>query len=565
MKKNSIFRSIQTRILLLVCISMVLTIAVLLTIGILSFSNALNINVKNAMAAEVKGYGQILDNAYNMNHSTLPGYNSLMNLVGSVTVDGVEGSYCYVVDRDGIMQMDPLNEGNVGSQVDNSLINDLVKRIQSGERPKTEVVEHESDGSTYLSSYYVLNSTAGILVLTAEKEQAMLPVQQFTTRCIGATFIILILVAAISILMANSITKPIKLLTKLIDRNADFDFTESDDNQRLSKGSGETSVMSNSLNILRGNLSDMVRQLDNMTDHLKENASGLKEIVEQLNSNSHDNSATSEQLAASMEETAATTQLIDERMEGISQNTKKIGQLSSDGEKQAGEMMIRAEDIRKNSEQANSKTQTIYSKVKQESAVAIEKAKEIEQINALTEAIAAIASQTELLSLNASIEAARAGEAGRGFAVVASEIGNLAAQSTETASDISTIVIGVKDAAESMEKCLKEMIEFIEETVIKDYAQFIRIGEIYRKDAQSFSGNMQTIHTSMMDLEENINDITDSIQGINTTISEVADGITDISSKASDIVGLASDTSNKAEDNVDFAQQLDEIVGQFKI
>ena len=565
MKKNSILHGIKTRILLLVCISMILTIAAFLAIGILSFSNALNTNVKNAMSAEVKGYGQILDNAYNMNHSMLPGYDSLMNLVGSVTVDGVDGSYCYVVDRDGIMLMDPRSKDTLGKPVDNPLIKDLVQRIQSGERPKTDVIEHEAEGSANFSSYYVLNSTAGILVLTAERKEALQPVQQFTVRCIGITAAILIIVAIISILMANSITKPIKLLTKLIDRNADFDFTESDDSQRLAKGSGETSVMSSSLNILRDNLSGMVSRLDSMTDHLKDNASGLREIVEQLNSNSQDNSATSEELAASMEETAATTQLIDERMEDISQNTKKIGQLSSDGKKQAEEIMVRAEGIQKNSEQANTKTQAIYSKVKQESAIAIEKAKEIEQINALTEAIASIASETELLSLNASIEAARAGEAGRGFAVVASEIGNLAAQSTETASDISSIVIGVKDAAESMEKCLKEMIDFIEETVIKDYSQFIQIGAIYRKDAQGFSENMQTIYTSMMELEENINDITNSIQGINTTINEVANGITDISSKASDIVGLASDTSGKAEDNADFAQQLDEIVSQFRI
>jgi methyl-accepting chemotaxis protein len=323
--------------------------------------------------------------------------------------------------------------------------------------------------------------------------------------------------------------------------------------------------MSSSLNVLRGNLSDMVSQLSDMTNHLKSNAAGLKDIVTQLNNNSSDNSATSEELAASMEETSATTQIIDERMTDINQNTKLIGQLTAQSERNAEEIIVRAEGIRKNSEEANNKTRKIYFKVKEESAIAIDKAKEIEQINALTEAITSIASQTELLSLNASIEAARAGEAGRGFAVVAGEIGTLAAQSTETAANITTIVTEVQNAADSMEKCLKEMIAFIEDNVIKDYAEFIKIGEIYRDDARDFSASMKHINTSVSQLEENITDITNSIQGINTTISEVTYSITDIASKATDMVGFANDTGEKASDNAAFAQQLDEIVSQFKI
>lgn len=563
-KKIGMFRGIQTRILLLVCISVVLTIGLFMWTGIRSFSDALDTNIKNAMLAEVKGYGQMLDASYNSNHMKLPEYSSLKNMLGDVTIDGVDGSYCYVVNNQGTMLMHP-TEDKVGKPVENIIVKGLVQRMEDGEIPKPAVVEYEFDGSTKLASYYVLSSGEGIVVLSADKEQALLPVRAVFQQCIFAAILILVLVTVISILMARSITRPIKMLTKVIDQNADFDFTESKTSRLLAKGKGETAVMSNSLNTLRSNLSGMVNQLAEMTNHLKDNASGLKNIVEELNNNSSDNSATSEELAASMEETSATTQLIDERMIDINNNTKKIGRLTSEGEKHAEEIILRAEGIRKNSEDANNKTQEIYSKVKQESAIAIEKAKEIEQINALTEAIATIASQTELLSLNASIEAARAGEAGRGFAVVAGEIGTLASQSTETATNISTIVTEVKNAADSMEKCLKEMIAFIEENVMKDYAEFIKIGEIYRDDARDFSENMNTINSSIMQLEENVTDITNSIQGINTTINEVAYSITDIASKATDMVGFASDTGDKAEDNANFAQQLDEIVNQFKI
>jgi methyl-accepting chemotaxis protein len=94
-----------------------------------------------------------------------------------------------------------------------------------------------------------------------------------------------------------------------------------------------------------------------------------------------------------------------------------------------------------------------------------------QEIHNIIDLIEEIASQTELLALNAAIEAARAGESGKGFAVVADQIGKLATDSAgavvSTRELIEKTLAGIEDGNEitqntvqSINNILQNMVTF---------------------------------------------------------------------------------------------------------
>ena len=150
-------------------------------------------------------------------------------------------------------------------------------------------------------------------------------------------------------------------------------------------------------------------------------------IAEQVSSNAKDVENASHSLSDGATEQAGV-------IEELNATIDTVVELATDTAK---ETKSASERVKASADKANAEKEKMNELLKEMEHIT-EISKEIGNI--ITD-IEDIASQTNLLALNASIEAARAGEAGKGFAVVADQIGKLAADSAQSAVNLSLIHI----------------------------------------------------------------------------------------------------------------------------
>ena len=488
-------------------------------------------------------------------------FSQITDLVDETKV--YQSGYAFLTDASAaVMYHKNADEGTKLSDLDSSLSKSADFIGDDGNQGKTMDYSYKNVNKKF--AFYNLDNGMK-LVLTAPVSEIYSEAYGLAKMIILAMIVAFILSAVIGIVMGTGLTKPIRQLTSVIEQTAALDFRPTEAGAKLRKQKDEIGDMATKIHDMRKKLRAMMENLQQTQQVLETNTGNLNQLMKQNSAYAEDNSAATQELAAGMEETSANAAHIVENVGIMKESSDNIQKLAEDGEKNSGQIQERAGEMERISTESRHKTDQMYAVMKQKTDAAVEQAKSVQKINALTDNIKQISSQTNLLALNANIEAARAGEAGRGFAVVASEIGDLATQTLDTVSTIVEIVGDVISSVSNMTECLTTIMEFLEQTVLGDYEHFAQVGEQYHADADTFQQIMQQTKEAVDALEQHIGEISSTVSDINSMVEQSTDGISGIAEKSGSTQNLVTEGYDKLQECTQSVNVIRDFVAQFHL
>lgn len=488
-------------------------------------------------------------------------FSQITDLVDETKV--YQSGYAFLTDASAaVMYHKNADEGTKLSDLDSSLSKSADFIGDDGNQGKTMDYSYKNVNKKF--AFYNLDNGMK-LVLTAPVSEIYAEAYGLAKLIMIAMIVVFVLSAVIGVIIGTGMTRPIRQLTAVIEQTAELDFRPTKEGGKLRKQKDEIGNMATKIHIMRKKLREMMGDLQQTQQVLEGNAEDLNHLMKQNSAYAEDNSAATQKLATGMEETSANAAHIVESVGIMRESSDNIQRLAADGEKNSGQIQERAGEMERISTESRHKTDQMYAVMKQKTDAAVEQAKSVQKINALTDNIKQISSQTNLLALNANIEAARAGEAGRGFAVVASEIGDLATQTLDTVSTIDEIVGEVNSSVSNMTECLTTIMEFLEQTVLGDYEHFAQVGEQYHADADTFQQIMQQTKEAVDALEQHIGEISSTVSEINSMVEQSTDGISGIAEKSGSTQNLVTEGYDKLQECTQSVNVIRDFVAQFHL
>lgn len=384
-----------------------------------------------------------------------------------------------------------------------------------------------------------------------------------TTIVITTVIVILSLVLSIIIglFTANTIAKPIRLVMLRMKSIAEGDLS----NERLLIHSrDEVGQLVDATNDMNDSMRDMIRKMNTVSEAVSSQSEELTQVAGEVKAGTEQVAITMVELATGSETQAnnasdlagnmgSLTEMVDEANdsgEKIQTNSEKVLQLTTNGSQlmnASTEQMVKINHIVK---EAVTKVQDLDNQSK--------------RISQLVTVIKDVADQTNLLALNAAIEAARAGEHGKGFAVVADEVRKLAEQVALSVSDITEIVTDIQTESSSVAESLTIGYKEVEHGTTEIEATGKTFNEISEALIEMVD-NIKVVSTNLAKTAVSCQDMNESIEEIAALSEESAAGVEQVTASSQQASSSMEEVAGSSEHLAELAEELNRMVGQFKL
>ncbi|MCD7725787.1 MAG: methyl-accepting chemotaxis protein [Clostridiales bacterium] len=558
------FHSVRTKIVVCLIIAMAALAVCLSAIFIVNVRQHLMELNQNYLYDLAVAYGNKLQQQIELSgYNTATTYRNLEETLADVGVEGLESSYAYLVSADGTMLYHPTEE-KVGQPVENAVVTGVVEQLQAGVVSEPAVVQYVFKGAVKYAAYSITESGNCILVICADEDDIMAPVNTVTNIGVVCAVILVIIFALIGYYIVNRTVKPIIEVTDIVGQLAHMDFSTNEGQEKLVSRTDETGMMSRAV-------ADLHSQLAQVVTDLRGQSQQLFRASDALNTNAAETASTVEQVEKAVSEISDGASSQADETQKATENVILMGNMVEEMAQEVDELINNANEMKSSSDEASStltELERINAQAKQAIGIIYEQTNTTNEsalkIREATSLITSIAEETNLLSLNASIEAARAGEQGRGFAVVAGQIQKLAEQSNESAKQIEGIIDSlIKDSQKSVETMdeVKEIMNHQISSVDKTDSIFAQV----KDGINSSIDGVNRIAEKTQKLDEARVGVVDVVQSLTAIAQENAASTEETSASVTEVSGIVYHISENASQLKEVANSLEQNMNIFKI
>ncbi len=358
--------------------------------------------------------------------------------------------------------------------------------------------------------------------------------RQQALKATGVGIAIVVVMALLLGVIVRSITRP---LQEAVHAMADIASGEGDLTRNLDpQGQDELSALASHFNAFTDKLRRVIQQSLQAAGTLDQAARSLGGVANDALQHSQQQSQQMELVATAINEVTYGVQDVAKNAEHAASEVRAAEEQARHGQQNIDTSLRQIDQLSATIDQAVQVIQSL--------------AQESTQIGSVLEVIRSIAEQTNLLALNAAIEAARAGEQGRGFAVVADEVRLLAQRTQQSTAEIHSMIERLQTNSEAAVKVIHDSSRASQATV----EQASQAGESLTQIAQAL---------------RNLSGLNASIASATLQQAHVVEDINQNVTQAAGLAhnnALAAEQSSSASQNLNqLAEQLNRLLGQFRV